>query len=133
MQIKSNNLLKITDRILYFLDIKGISKYKFHKDLGFSNGFLDKSRDIVTEKYAKILDYFPDINPRWLLLGEGEPIKKKNKLSDTGIMPAPAVSIDKLDNNFCGQCSDYQKQIIQLQQEIINLQKQIIEIKKDAK
>lgn len=79
MQINSHVNLKITERILLFLDIKGITKYKFHKDLGFSNGFLDKKRDIGTDKYAKILEYLTKIdkyiNSDWLLTGRGEMLK----------------------------------------------------------
>lgn len=73
--------MKITERILQILEYKGISKYKFHKDLGLSNGFLDKSRDIGTDKYAKILEYFPDINPTWLLTGEGEMLRDKGEVT----------------------------------------------------
>ena len=77
MQINSNKNVKITDRILKVLEIKGITKYKFHKDLGLSNGFLDKSREIGTDKYANILEYFSDINSEWLLTGKGEMLKGK--------------------------------------------------------
>jgi hypothetical protein len=66
----------ITKRILKYIEIKGITKYKFCKDLGFSNGFLDKPREITTDKYAKILEYFPELNPQWLLTEEGSMLKK---------------------------------------------------------
>lgn len=78
MQINSSKNVKITDRILQILENKEITKYKFCKDLGFSNGFLDKPREITTDKYANILEYFPDINPKWLLTGEGATIKTKS-------------------------------------------------------
>jgi phage repressor protein C with HTH and peptisase S24 domain len=65
----------ITERILKLIELKGITKYKFCKDLGLSNGFLDKPREISTDKYANILEYFPDINPKWLLTGFGEMLK----------------------------------------------------------
>jgi phage repressor protein C with HTH and peptisase S24 domain len=67
----------ITERILKYLEYKGITKYKFCKDLGLSNGFLEKPREISTDKYANILVYFPDISPAWLLTGEGEMLKKQ--------------------------------------------------------
>ena len=72
----------ITERILELLNYKGITKYKFCKDLGFSNGFLDKPREITTEKYANILEYFKDVNPNWLLTGKGEMIKKEETCAD---------------------------------------------------
>ncbi len=78
---------KITDRILKLIEYKDITKYKFNKDLGFSLGFLDKSREITTDKYANILEYFPEVNPDWLLTGRGEMLKgsvseNANKFSD---------------------------------------------------
>ncbi len=87
--------MKITDRILEVLNYKGISKYKFHKELGLSNGFLDKSRDIGTDKYAKILEYFPDINPEWLLTGKGEMLKTAKKEVEKEPVLHPAVSGQK--------------------------------------
>jgi repressor LexA len=69
----------ITERILEYLKIKGITKYKFCKDLGLSNGFLDKPREISTDKYANILEYFSEINPEWLLTGKEPMLKNQNK------------------------------------------------------
>lgn len=77
MQINSNKKEYLTDRVLQYLDFKRVTKYKFCKDLGFSNGFLDKSREITTDKYAKILGYFPDLNHYWLLTGVGETEKEE--------------------------------------------------------
>ncbi len=65
----------ITERILQYIEHKGITKYKFSKNLGVSNAFLDKPREITTDKYANILEYYPDINPEWLLTGQGEMLK----------------------------------------------------------
>jgi hypothetical protein len=67
----------IVDRILQILNNKHITKYKFCKDLGVSNGFLDKTREITTDKCANILTYFPDINPDWLLTGKGSMLREK--------------------------------------------------------
>jgi tRNA A37 threonylcarbamoyladenosine modification protein TsaB len=69
----------IIERILQILEFKGITKYKFCKDLGVSNAFLDKSREITTDKYANILEYFTDINPNWLLTGKGDMLKTGEK------------------------------------------------------
>lgn len=69
--------MTIIERIIQYIDYKSITKYKFHKDLGFSNGFLDKNRSISSDNYAKILDYYPDINPDWLLTGNGQMLRSK--------------------------------------------------------
>jgi len=65
----------VTDRIIEFIQFKGITKYKFCKIMGFSNGYLDKSRDINSKNYKKILEYFPEIDPTWLLEGKGNMLK----------------------------------------------------------
>lgn len=65
-------MTKINDRILQYLDLKGISKYKFYQLTGISNGFLDKSGNIGSDKCEKICSYFTDLNPEWLLLGTGK-------------------------------------------------------------
>lgn len=73
------------DRILQFIEKKGITKYEFHKKNDFSNGFLDKSRAIGTDKCAKILENYPEINPEWLVTGNG------NMLRDEGTISLPIL------------------------------------------
>ncbi|AOC93706.1 hypothetical protein BB050_00552 [Flavobacterium anhuiense] len=67
-----------TDRMREYLDYKGITKYKFCNDLGFSNKFLDNSSNMGTDKACKILHYYPEINSEWLLTGNGPMIKEDN-------------------------------------------------------
>jgi len=75
-----------TERLLQFVEYKGISKYEFHKKNGLSNGFLDKSRAIGTDKCARILENYPEINPEWLIMGEGDMLRTlSNSLSDFNV------------------------------------------------
>ncbi|WP_235832378.1 S24 family peptidase [Flavobacterium zhairuonense] len=67
-----------TERVREYLDYKGITKYKFCNDLGFSNKFLDNSSNMGTDKACKILHYYPDLNSEWLLTGNGPMIKEEN-------------------------------------------------------
>jgi phage repressor protein C with HTH and peptisase S24 domain len=62
----------LTERIILYLKDSGITKYKFYQTMGLSNGFLEKPREISTDKYANMLQKYPDINPEWLLIGKGE-------------------------------------------------------------
>lgn len=62
----------IQERIVHYLDLKGITPYRFCKDLGLSMGYLDKKGAIGTDKYLKIIEYYTDLNPNWLLTGKGE-------------------------------------------------------------
>jgi len=122
MQINSNIFSCITERISYILTIKQITKYKFLKDLGFSNGFLDKNRSIGTDKYAKILAYLPDINPDWLLTGEGSVYKEKNHINKN-----TDVVINEVKP--CSNCFQLQQEIITLQKKIIELQNELLQKK----
>ncbi len=65
----------IVDRILEYIDFKGITKYRFYQDTGLSNGFLDKKGNIGSDKCEKIITCYPDLNLEWLMMGIGEMIK----------------------------------------------------------
>ncbi|PUU71720.1 helix-turn-helix transcriptional regulator [Flavobacterium sp. WLB] len=77
-----------------YLDYKGITKYKFCNDLGFSNKFLDNSSNMGTDKACKILHYYPEINSEWLLTGNGSMIKEDN--TNIVIMNNDRKTIDSL-------------------------------------
>lgn len=83
-----------TERIREYLDYKGITKYKFCNDLGFSNKFLDNSSNMGTDKACKILHYYPEINSEWLLTGNGSMIKEDN--TNILIMSNDRKTIDSL-------------------------------------
>lgn len=70
-----------TERIKEYIDFKGITKYQFNKNLGFSNKFLDNSSNMGTDKACKILHQFPDINPEWLLTGKGSMLKNVSEVN----------------------------------------------------
>lgn len=65
----------IKQKIIEYLDSKGISKYKFYQDTGISNGFLDKDGAISSDKCEIIFSHYPDLNIEWLILGKGNMIK----------------------------------------------------------
>ena len=68
-----------TKRVLQFIEYKGITKYKFCKDLGFSNKFLDNSSNMGTDNACKILHYFPELSAEWLITGNGEMLRNEMK------------------------------------------------------
>lgn len=69
----------IQDRIIEYLEYKGISKYKFYKETGLSNGFLDKKGSIGADKCEIIFSHYPDLNLEWLITGQGEKLKEDAK------------------------------------------------------
>lgn len=62
----------IKKRIIEFIELKGISKYRFYKDTGISRGVLESSSGITEDNIAKLVAYYPEINLNWLIKGEGE-------------------------------------------------------------
>lgn len=70
----------IRKRILQYLDLKGISKYKFYKDNAVSNGFLDKEGSIRSDICEKISYQYEDINLIWLITGKGEMLLQQQGL-----------------------------------------------------
>lgn len=69
-------------KILQYLDYKGISKNKFYKETGLSNGFLDSGNSFSLENLRLILDKYLDINTDWLLTGKGPMLKEDNAVTD---------------------------------------------------
>ena len=61
----------VIDRIKKIIEYKEISTRQFCLKVGVANGFLDKVKDVGSEKLVKILYAFPDISPEWLLTGKG--------------------------------------------------------------
>lgn len=65
----------IVDRIREVIKYKGISARSFYQRIGVANGFLDKAKDVGSEKLARIASEFPEIDPVWLLTGNGSMLK----------------------------------------------------------
>lgn len=68
------------DRILEFIDYKGISKNKFYIETGISNGVLDKKSGLSMDTIEKFYSTYPEVSPEWLLTGQGSMLKEQNNL-----------------------------------------------------
>jgi len=60
-----------SDRVLQFIEYKGISKRVFYANTGLSNGFLDKSSNIGSDKLEKIISAYPDLSLLFVVTGNG--------------------------------------------------------------
>lgn len=60
------------DRLLKFLEYKGINKASFEKEAGFGNGFVDKMTDNTRmSSLEKVSKFFPELDINWLRTGIG--------------------------------------------------------------
>lgn len=75
MQENNREKSPIKVRILQYLELKGISRYAFYKDTGTTNGILTQNNGISEENLLRFLSHYDDVNPIWLLTGEGEMLK----------------------------------------------------------
>lgn len=77
----------VKQRLIRFILDKKISVNRFEKETGLSTGYVNNIRvSIQPDKIQRIVQKFPDLNPGWLLTGEGEMLKTattKNDISTT--------------------------------------------------
>lgn len=67
----------IKDRILGIIEANGMTQYRFETLCGLSSGYIKSiGEDVGSTKLAKILSKFPNVSPDWLILGEGEMLRK---------------------------------------------------------
>lgn len=59
------------------IEANGMTQYRFETLCGLSSGYIKSiGEDVGSTKLAKILSKFPNISPDWLILGEGEMLRK---------------------------------------------------------
>lgn len=72
------NIASIKEKILEYLEYKGVSKYRFYLDSGIARGVLDKPTGLTEDNIAKFIIYAQDIALEWLFLSKGSMIKDEN-------------------------------------------------------
>ena len=79
MQDKGENITKIIERLSYFLECEGDNFNRLAMNIGLSNSYFSKmlknKGSLGEDVIRKILLYYENINPEWLLLGAGSMIK----------------------------------------------------------
>jgi len=77
--------MNVVQRIKKYLDLKNITNQAFEKEVGYSNGAfasqLKANRNIGSDKLENILISYPDINPDWLLTGNGTMLLSEQEAS----------------------------------------------------
>ena len=75
MQENRREKSKIKQNILLYLSIKGVSEYEYYKVSGTTRGILGQNNGISEDNLTRFLAYAPDVNPDWLLTGQGPMLK----------------------------------------------------------
>lgn len=104
----------LKERIIQFIDYKGISVQRFEKEVGLSNAAVSKMGDNTRRTTIdKISNHFPDLNPNWLLTGEGEMLNTINHSNNEAslidepiILRVPLVSQYAQAGYLCGYADE---------------------------
>lgn len=116
--------MEIKERIKQYLELKGISKYQFYKEMGFANGFLDKDGSIGSDKCEKIIYHYKDLNIEWLITGNGP------MMIDSFIAKEPAPVYGEINNPFYQLYKEKDQEVNRLNQEIGALNAEVEHLKK---
>ena len=80
MQEKRENNTKTIERLSYFLEYKGDNFSRLAANIGLSNSYFSKmlknNGSLGEDIIRRILLYYENINPEWLLLGTGSMTKE---------------------------------------------------------
>lgn len=121
------NISTQKERIIQFIEYKGISKNKFYIETGISNGVLDKKSGLSMDTIEKFYSTYPDINPEWLLTGEGEMLKEKSNLPIAVKTYSPDMGIPLIPTEAMGGIASGEVSILEL-----DCERYVIPMFKDA-
>ncbi len=131
--------MNIVERILKYVDFKGISITKFSKKINVSNAYFSKQKknkaNVGSHIIAKIVSEFPDVNLEWLITGNGEMLKKG--ISDgsySNNVVGESVNMNNSNNNKLVADDNlflenaFLKKEVKILREQLEMQKKFIEI-----
>ena len=73
--------MSVKQRLLYYIKTKSMTVRAFEKSVPLSNGYVNNiSRSISEAKLHLISQHYPELNPVWLMMGEGEMVLEKKIL-----------------------------------------------------
>jgi len=115
--------MTINQRLKEFVDHNNISAPDLYRKIGVSrmdySGWITAGKPISVNKLQAILQLYPDLNARWLLLGEGTMMD--NGSADQNKTPLPS----------CDNCASKQIQIELLTENTKTLNEYILVLKEN--
>lgn len=99
----------LKQRFLEYLDAKGISKYECYKNTSITNGVLSQANGLSEDNLLKIVSFYRDLSPVWLLTGEGDMLIDQQISShiEKTLIKNEDVSIPLVDISVAAGCSGY--------------------------
>lgn len=68
----------VKERLIEFIKSQKLSINQFEKDCGLSGGYVrNMRRSISPDKLGSIVTNFPELNPGWLMTGEGNMLRSE--------------------------------------------------------
>lgn len=136
MQENKQEKSPIKQKILLYLDSIGVSQYDFYKKTGVTRGVLGQNNGISEDNLSRFLAYYPEVNPIWLLTGQGEMLLKEQ--------PSTPVEIPASDNNEASvyykmykekdeEVKAQAKEIGALEQKVKTLEEKILGLQQDSR
>jgi hypothetical protein len=88
--------MKAIERLIQYIEYKGLNKRTFELDNDLSNGYLGKqllrNADLGEGVLLKILENCPELNAEWLLTGKGEMlVVDNNAIVKSNKKPSPDI------------------------------------------
>lgn len=80
------------EKILKYIEYKGINKNKFYNKTGLSVGFLDSGNSLGVDKLKQILDNYHDLNIEWFF-NDNAPMIKNEEIGTTESVENDIVNI----------------------------------------
>ena len=113
----------IKERLIEFIVSQKMSINKFEKECGLSTGYIKNMRKSVSpDKLQSIVQKFPELNPGWLMAGEGKMLKSNVNVSgdNSGVVVNGNNSNSPIDNrHYYSDSPDVLKAQIELLDERI--------------
>lgn len=92
--------MEIKERMMQYLDTKGISPTKAEQVLRWGKGALIKAKSVSADKIGEFLLLFSDLSAEWLLRGEGSMLKsgtdKSSSSNDSIVIDDLKAEINQL-------------------------------------
>lgn len=127
----------IKERVLRIAENKKISKTDFFKDLGLSYANFkgqQKNTGLNSDAVVTILSNHPDINPTWLIIGQGTMYRQESSLArDAEELYNEPVIVNEIEHTLIDALrlviSSQEKTISSLEKQITILEREVESLK----